>query len=250
MITDKNGENVSLQGILDYLVGTDRLDQAKSVMDFTLYPVKDDKTFGDPIYHLVASQAIVTQVSFMGPFTMVEVDFRDIGIQLLQQAVAVIGRYHREINNNPVAMVSTVTSLDQNATHILVLTNPLSCVRGFSEEGQGSTLMQLIYSTDNVGFTICNVNYSEIEAEIDREITELESANVTDEVIAAAGEDEDKESEMQQIFKPDFAPDFSEDDEMKKETVRVSGTHSIKVGRGETEKIKGVREVKEHGEEG
>lgn len=48
MITDKNGKKIELKDILKYLVGTDEFDEAKSVIDFSLYKIKEDKTLDDP----------------------------------------------------------------------------------------------------------------------------------------------------------------------------------------------------------
>jgi len=59
MITDKNGKEVKLNDILDFLVGTDDDDMAKSVIDFGLYPINEDKTIGAPYKYLVAVEAIV-----------------------------------------------------------------------------------------------------------------------------------------------------------------------------------------------
>lgn len=246
MITDKNGKEVSLKSILDTLVGTNDLDQPKAVIDFSIYPITEEKTLGNPTYSLVAANAIITQISFMGAFTLVEVDFRHVGIQLLQQVVAVVSLFHKDINFKNVIMISTVTSLSHEASHIMSLTNPLVCIRGYSEEGQGSTLLQLIYPTENIGFSVSEINYEEIDAALDREVMELESADVSAEILSAA-QNEDGESEMQQIFKPDFIPDFSEAESEKQESVRISGhsKNDIKVVKVDNTKIKGVREAEE-----
>ena len=57
MITDKDGKEMSLAEVLSYLVGTDETDMAKSVIDFAVYTINEDKTVGDPQYYLVASEA-------------------------------------------------------------------------------------------------------------------------------------------------------------------------------------------------
>ena len=163
MITDKDGKEMSLGEVLSFLVGTDDMDMAKSVIDFAVYTINEDKTVGDPQYYLVANEAIVTNISFMGPFTMLEVDFRNIGSEILNQVMNVINKFHTDINYDNLLMLSTITSLDKDATHIMSLANPLTCVRGFSAEGKSSTLVQMIFATDNGGFTVSYIDYASLK---------------------------------------------------------------------------------------
>ena len=205
MITDKDGKEMSLAEVLSYLVGTDETDMAKSVIDFAVYTINEDKTVGDPQYYLVASEAIITNISFMGPFTMLEIDFRNVGIEILNQVMNVINKFHTDINHDSLLLLSTITSLENDATHIMSLANPLVCVRGFSEEGKSSTLVQMIFATDNVGFTVSDIDYAKIDADVEREIQELEATAVTKEAEEAAQEiyDENNE-EMKDVFTPEF----------------------------------------------
>lgn len=261
MIQDKEGNEVSLEQMLWYLTGTDENDDARSVMDFAVYKLNDDNTLGDPTYYLVATEAIVTQVSFMGPFTMVEVDFRNIGVNILNQVMAVIDRFHSDINTEKVVMVSTITSLDEKASHIMSAMNPIVCIRGYSQEGEGSTLMQLIYATDNVGFSFNKIDFVEIQAELDREFYEQESMLITQEA-EAAGYDgvSENDAEMQDMFNPEFGMDFDgvmTPEERFRENgeggnVRVSGfkerdkdKKDKRVGGNESVKITGYDEDKE-----
>lgn len=208
MIKDKEGNKVALKDILGHLIGTDADDMAKSVIDFSLYPVNEDKTIGDPQYYLVAAEAIVTQISFMGPFTMLELDFRNIGNDILQQVMGVINKFHSDINTDNIIMVSTITSLEKESKHIMSLANPLICVRGYSDKGEGTTILQLVYATDNIGFSAYEIDFAKIEADIERERREFESMQVTKEAISAAQEviDESTDSNdaMQDMFRPDF----------------------------------------------
>ena len=205
MLKDKNGKDVSLKEVLDYLIGTDDTDVAKSVIDFSIYTINEDKTVGDPQYYLIATEAIVTQISFMGPFVMLELDFRNIGVEILKQVMEEINRFHTDINYDNLIFISSITSLDKNATHLMSLVNPLVCVRGYSEEGEGTTILQLIYSADNVGFSTYEIDIDEIDADIKREIKELESINVTPEEVAVAQSDIDENNEeMSEMFMPDF----------------------------------------------
>ena len=67
MLKDKNGKEVSLKDTIDYLTGTDDLDMAKSVIDFSVYPVKEDKTVGEPQYYLAAAVANCDADFIYGP---------------------------------------------------------------------------------------------------------------------------------------------------------------------------------------
>lgn len=254
MITDKDGKEVSLASVLSYLVGTDDTDMAKSVIDFAVYTINEDKTLGDPQYYLVASEAIVTNISFMGPFTMLELDFRNIGPEILNQVLNVINKFHTDVNYDNKLMLSTITSLQKGATHIMSLVNPLICVRGFSADGKGSTLVQMVYATDNIGLNVSEVDYDRIDADIEREIQELESTQVTAEAMAAAEEIyEENNEEMKDMFTPEFGFRTPED-RMKQQTdgVRVSfgnetdkieSRKAAKVGSADESRIKGVREI-------
>lgn len=256
---DKNGKDIPLNEVLEYLTGTDDVDYPSSVMDFSMYNINEDKTVGDPTYYLVAVDAIVTQISFMGPFTMVEVDFRNMSSDIMKQVIGTINKFHSAINTEQVMLVSTITSLKENAPHILNLFNPLVCVRGYSEEGQGSTLIQLIYSSDNVLFSHNNIDVEAINAEVDRELYEMEAAIVSQEIQeAAAYEETDNENNdmMKDMFHPEFTPDFggvttSEERMKDKDSVRISGTRNreqdktVRVGGNNSTRITGNEDEEE-----
>ena len=251
MITDKDGKEMSLSEVLSFLVGTDDMDMAKSVIDFAVYTINEDKTVGDPQYYLVASEAIITNISFMGPFTMLEVDFRNVGVEILNQVMSVINKFHTDINHDSLLLLSTITSLEDDATHIMSLANPLVCVRGFSEEGKSSTLVQMIFATDNVGFTVSDIDYAKINADIEREIQELEATAVTKEAEEAA-------QEIYDVFTPEFG--FRTDADRRErqvsgvrtsfgnETDKVESRKATKIGSANDARIKGVRETDEDDE--
>lgn len=265
MIQDKDGKEVTIKDILGYLTGTDINDDAKSVIDFAVYKVNDDKTLGDPEYYLVATDAIVTQISFMGMFTMVEVDFRNVGETILNQVLGVVNKFHSDVNSEQMMMISTITSFDENSTHVMSLVNPLICVRGFSVQGEASTLMQLVYATESIGFSINKVDYNQINAEIDREIYEMEASIITKESEVAAQESQPNEFDemMQDAFGGDFAPDFggvttSEERFKGGDGVRVSGyknresnkdkSKTVRVGGSSSTKITGYDDEDENEE--
>lgn len=255
MLKDKNGKEVSLKDAIDYLIGTDDLDMAKSVIDFSVYPVKEDKTVGEPQYYLAAAEAIVTQISFMGPFVMIEVDFRNVGTAILQQVMEVVNKFHSDINYDNLLLVSTITSLDKNATHLMSLVNPLVCVRGYSDTAEGTTILQMIYSADNVGFSTYDIDFDKMDADIDREYQELNAVEVTEEEVSAAQDTLDENNEeMKDMFTPEFG--FRTPESKKKdmeENIKVSGKRAVKVhSRGndgvldsDNAKIKNVHNVDE-----
>ncbi len=221
MITDKNGKEIMLHDILKYLVGTDSEDAANSVIDFSVYKQNDDNSIGKPEYYLIASEAVVTQISFMGPFTMIEIDFRNLGVSLLQQVMDMIRKFHSDINSERKILLSTITSLKREATHTMSLINPLVYVRGFSSENTGSTILQLIYATDNIAFSTYDIDYTKVDADISRELNEIEAVMVTKEKLEAAAYDEidTHNKNMQEAFKPDFTKNEgydsdTEDDEL------------------------------------
>ena len=231
MITYKNGKEVKLNDILDFLVGTDDDDMAKSVIDFGLYPINEDKTIGAPYKYLVAVEAIVTYVSFMGPFTMMELDFRNADVLLINQVMKIVEQFHSDINGENLLMLSSITSLDRNASHILSLMNPLVCVRGYSESGKGSTLLQMIYATENV------------------------AAQVTAESMEAADEeiDDSNNEMMKEMFTPDFGlrtEDEKRQDAMdgvrasygsERESAKIEARKNARIGNAEKSKLKDVK---------
>lgn len=255
MLKDKNGKEVSLKDTIDYLTGTDDLDMAKSVIDFSVYPVKEDKMVGEPQYYLAAAEAIVTQISFMGPFVMIEVDFRNVGVAILQQVMEVVNKFHSDINYDNLLLVSTITSLDKNATHLMSLVNPLVCVRGYSDTAEGTTILQMIYSADNVGFSTYDIDFDKMDADIEREYQELNAVEVTEEEVSAAQDTLDgNNEEMKDMFTPEFG--FRTPESKKKdmeENIKVSGKRAVKVhSRGndgvldsDNTKIKNVHNVDE-----
>ena len=219
MLKDKNGKDVSLKEVLGHLIGTDDMDMAKSVIDFS---INEDKTVGDPQYYLIATEAIVTQISFMGPFVMLELDFRNIGVEILKQVMEEVNRFHTDINYDNLILLSSITSLDKDATHLMSLVNPLVCVRGYSEEGEGTTILQLIYSADNVGFSVYEINLDEIDADIKREIKELE------EIAAAQFDINENNDEMSEMFVPNFGLKTPEVKPQKQKSNKIKITHDDK----------------------
>lgn len=255
MITDKNGKEVKLNDILDFLVGTDADDMAKSVIDFGLYPINDDKSVGNPYKYLVAVEAIVTQVSFLGTFTMMELDFRNSDANLINQVMSIIDQFHSSINGENLLMLSSITSLDKNATHILSLMNPLICVRGYSEDGKSSTLLQVVYATENVGFSLFEVDFAKVEADIEREMNELVAAQVTAESMEAAEEvvDDSNNEMMKEMFTPDFGL-RTESEKMQdsmdgvrasygseRESTKIGARKNARIGNAEKSKVKDVK---------
>ena len=239
MLKDKNGKDVSLKDVLGYLVGTDDMDMAKSVIDFSVYTINEDKTVGATQYYLVATEAIVTNVSFMGPFVMLELDFRNIGTAILKQVIEEINKFHTNLNYDNLILISTITSLDRNATHTMSLVNPIVCIRGYSEKGEGTTILQLIYSADNVGFSTYEIDYGKIDADIDRENQELESINMpSEELEAAPVELDENDEEMSEMFSPEFGfrtPESKLKD--VKNSIRVSGSSTAKIQGKEANRI-------------
>lgn len=249
MLTDKDGREVSLKEVLGHLIGTDDDDMAKSVIDFAVYPINEDKTVDDPTYYLIATEAIITQISFMGPFTMLELDFRNVEMTILQQVMNVVNKFHSDINTDSLLMLSTITPLEKDATHILSLMNPLVCVRGYSEKGNGSTILQLIYATENIAFSLYEIDHKLIDADIDREIRELESMQVTEEALAAAQDvmDNDYNNSLKDMFTPEFGLKTPED-KLKKNmdgvrtssSGKISSKKNVRVGSSEESNIRGV----------
>lgn len=228
MFTDKNGNEITIKDILQHLVGTDELDMAKSVIDFGLYDVKEDKTLGEMHYYLVAAEAIVSGISFMGPFTMLEIDFRNVGIGIMKEVMDIVKKFHQEINDKELILLSSITSLEEDAKYVLSLINPLTCVRGFVSETEGTTLMQLIYSTENIAFTEYEVDFEQIRAELGREAAELERIQVTEEEIAEEQEKID-ELGMNEMFKPEFGIRDVQEKYQTEEGTRISGKQGVKV---------------------
>lgn len=228
---------------------------AKSVIDFGLYPINEDKTIGAPYKYLVAVEAIVTYVSFMGPFTMMELDFRNADVLLINQVMKIVEQFHSDINGENLLMLSSITSLDRNASHILSLMNPLVCVRGYSESGKGSTLLQMIYATENVGFSPFEVDFAKVEADIEREMNELVAAQVTAESMEAADEeiDDSNNEMMKEMFTPDFGlrtEDEKKQDAMdgvrasygsERESAKIEARKNARIGNAEKSKLKDVK---------
>ena len=221
-----------LKEVIAPLTGTDDDDMAKSVIDFGLYDINEDKTLGDAQFYMVASEVIITSIAFIGPFTMMELDFRNVGYGMLQQIMGVISRFHENINSSAIMLLSTITSLEHDAKYVLSLANPLTCVRGYSDEGEGTTILQLIYATDNIAFTEYEIDFDKVDADIEREVRELEAMSVTSEEVAAAQETIDEienNEEMKEMFKPEFG--FRTPlDKMKRNTsdgIRVSNGSDV-----------------------
>lgn len=223
MLKNKNGEDVELEDALAYLQGTDELDRAASVIDFAVYPLVDGKP-GDPEYYLIGTEVIVSMISFTAPFVTLELDFRNAGINLLQQVMSVIRKFHNDMNSRDLLMISTITPLSRDAEFTLTLVNPLISVRGFSDTGNASTILQLGYSAQNAIFNIYDIDFEALDAEVNRELLEMESYKVTNEALEAAESimDDDNNEQMKSMFKPEFGMN-SKQSKRQTESTRIVG---------------------------
>ena len=135
------------------------------------------------------------------------------------------------------------------------LVNPLVCVRGYSDTAEGTTILQMIYSADNVGFSTYDIDFDKMDADIEREYQELNAVEVTEEEVSAAQDTLDENNEeMKDMFTPEFG--FRTPESKKKdmeENIKVSGKRAVKVhSRGndgvldsDNAKIKNVHNVDE-----
>lgn len=228
---NKNGEELSLEQLLNMFKGRDRDGDAASVIDFGVYDVQEDKQIGESHFYMVATEAVVEKISFLGPFTMVELDFKDPGMAMLRQVLKVISEFHDYAEPKERIMLSTIASLDPECCYTLSLANPISCVRGFSDETTAATIIQLIYATDNVVFAESEVDIDMISAEIEREQAEILRQAMTD---ARIQEEQDIIDEIMggvedEMFTPDFSVRSTEEKFTKDSDVRISGKQEVDV---------------------
>lgn len=258
MFKNKNGEKITLGQVLGMLKGRDEDGDAASVMDFGIYDVLSDKNIGDAHFYMVATEAVIEKISFVGPFTMVELDFKDAGLDVLRHVMRAVADFHNYSEEPERILLSTVVSLNPDATYSISFANPLICVRGFKEETEAATTLQLVYATDNVVFAECEVDMDTIQAEIDRETAEMARRFVNDEAVEEEAEVLEVIEEMSygnegEMFVPDFAVRTSGEKfrDVAVNNTRVSGQQKANVKVSDTNKNvriaggHGVEEVEE-----
>ena len=233
---NKKGEDITLGQVLGMLKGRDKDGDAASVMDFGVYDVLGDKNVGDAHFYMVATEAVIEKISFVGPFTMVEIDFKDAGLDVLRHVMRVVSDFHNYTEEPERILLSTVVSLNPDATYSISFANPLICVRGFKEETESATTLQLVYATDNVVFAECEVDLDTIQAEIDRETAEMAREFVNNDEV-----EEEKEilkiiegmsySNEGEMFVPDFAVQTSSEKfrNAAENDTRISGRKKVDV---------------------
>lgn len=254
----KENEKIDISTTVESLTGETQAGDPKSIMDFALYEPTEEN-IGNPEYYVVTAGAYVSTISFIGTLVMVELDFGDIGTAILNQLIETIDKFHKEINTRNLLMLSTITPFNPECKYIMVLANPLISLRGYSMDSKDNTILQLVYDIDSVGFNETEIDYKQIKADVDREIHELDTSDISEEALRAAQEAFDDDKNEDDVFKPEFGILSSEERlheiagditrPNKEKDVKVSGQKTTKIDESKTERIKGLRESSKEGDE-
>lgn len=228
MLREDKMDLKNIENITQMFVGTDDDDYPVGVMDFGVYELTENGDIGKQEYYIAATDTIISRIQFYGPLTTIELDFRDSGVGLLRQIAKKIDEVQAEKRN--LIILSQIASILPESEYVMSLLNPVSCVRGCTAEGQPSPILQLIYNTADIQFHKVEYDIATLQAEANREASEMFRQDISDEDIEEAqaiiDEQEDEKAadeEMSEAFSPTFGMDM---DKVRSTSEKFSGGKS------------------------
>lgn len=213
---------ISIEELVDALSGEDKDGDPKSVVECSLYNVElaEDGTLEkiDEVTSFTAVPGIiVNNISFTGPFVMVELDFQHEQNIWLRRIIEILDEFHSHPDKGNMIFTMTISNIQCEIDYYLSLSNPAAYLKGLSKDNR-PVIVQLLFATDFVNVAEYDVDLEEIKAEALREIEGDEKAEIEDEamnenVMSLINEGTPMD---ENYYLNQNAPDSSE----KKETIR------------------------------
>lgn len=188
---------ISIEELVDALSGEDKDGDPKSVVECSLYNVElaEDGTLDkiDEITSFTAAPGIfVNNISFTGPFVMVELDFQHEQNIWLRRIMEVLDKFHSHPDKENMLFAMTIANIQCEVDYYLSLSNPVAYLKGLSKDNR-PVIVQLLFATDFVNVAAYDVDIEEIKAEALREIEgdekdELENEAMNENVMSLINE--------------------------------------------------------------
>lgn len=178
---------ISIEELVDALSGEDKDGDPKSVVECSLYNVElaEDGTLKkiDEVTSFTAAPGIiVNNISFTGPFVMVELDFQHEQNIWLRRIIEILDEFHSHPDKGNMLITMTISNIQCEVDYYLSLSNPAAYLKGLSKDNR-PVIVQLLFATDFVNVAEYDVDLEEIKAEALREIEGDEKAEIEDEAM-------------------------------------------------------------------
>lgn len=178
---------ISIEELVDALSGEDKDGDPKSVVECSLYNVElaADGTLEkiDEVTSFTAAPGIiVNNISFTGPFVMVELDFQHEQNIWLRRIIEILDEFHSHPDKGNMLFTMTISNILCEVDYYLSLSNPAAYLKGLSKDNR-PVIVQLLFATDFVNVAEYDVDLEEIKAEALREIEGDEKAEIEDEAM-------------------------------------------------------------------
>lgn len=178
---------ISIEELVNALSGEDKDGDPKSVVECSLYNVElaEDGTLEkiDEVTSFTAAPGIiVNNISFTGPFVMVELDFQHEQNIWLRRIIEILDEFHSHPDKGNMLFTMTISNIQCEVDYYLSLSNPAAYLKGLSKDNR-PVIVQLLFATDFVNVAEYDVDLEEIKAEALREIEGDEKAEIEDEAM-------------------------------------------------------------------
>ena len=188
---------ISIEELVDALSGEDKDGDPKSVVECSLYNVElaEDGTLEkiDEVTSFTAAPGIfVDNISFTGPFVMVQLDFQYEQNIWLRRIIEILDEFHFHPDKGNMSFTMTIANIQCEVDYYLSLSNPVAYLKGLSKDNR-PVIVQLLFATDFVNVAAYDIDFEEIKAEALREIEgdekdEIENEAMNENVMALINE--------------------------------------------------------------
>lgn len=178
---------ISIEELVDALSGEDKDGDPKSVVECSLYNVElaEDgilEKIDEVTSFTAAPGIIVNNISFTGPFVMVELDFQHEQNIWLRRIIEILNEFHSHPDKGNMLFTMTISNIQCEVNYYLSLSNPAAYLKGLSTDNR-PVIVQLLFATDFVNVAEYDIDLEEIKAEALREIEGDEKAEIEDEAM-------------------------------------------------------------------
>lgn len=178
---------ISIEELVDALSGEDKDGDPKSVVECSIYNVDlaEDGTLEkiDEVTSFTAAPGIfVNNISFTGPFVMIELNFQHEQNIWLRRIMEVLDKFHSLPDKGNMLFTMTIANVQCEVDYYLSLSNPVAYLKGLSKDNR-PVIVQLLFATDFVNVATYDVDIEEIKAEALREIEGDEKDEIENEAM-------------------------------------------------------------------
>lgn len=211
--------------VFSHYIGVDEVGDQKAVIDCSLIQfLGEDRK---ELTHFTSLNANINRLCVIGEFVLLEIDYKLMSNVWLKRMYGVVQRFHNSSAADDITFLLTITDLKCEFGYSLLLANPLMCVQGCNPNTGKPTIIQLLFSTDNMELLINEINLDSIKAEVLREIESEDGEHEFDD-ISDSRDDDYIEENMDIPWEDEFfgmrssSPSFKEDNSFRSSDYKIT----------------------------